>query len=274
MGVSAGSWLGQAVRVFDLEQPRYQGMPIHEAHQPGYLYVLHRRHRDTYRPAEAGPRSGASGLIVAMEHSGTHIDAACHQAEHLMLCGGVPAEEVATPRGFTRFGIEEVAPIVAPGIVLDVPRFRGVDEVPAQEAISAAELQACAAHQGLTVEPGMVVLVRTGNARHWGEPERYLAGPGMAGDASRWLAERAVLAVGADNMAWDVIGLRDPDAGCELPGHLELLARRGILIIENLTLEELAAAKAWQFTFVCAPLKFNGATGSPVRPLAIVPVVG
>ncbi len=106
------------------------------------------------------------------------------------------------------------------------------------------------------------------------QPERYLAGPGMAGDASRWLAERAVLAVGADNMAWDVIGLRDPDAGCELPGHLELLARRGILIIENLTLEELAAAKAWQFTFVCAPLKFNGATGSPVRPLAIVPVVG
>lgn len=271
MGVSTGSWLGQAVRVFDLEQPRFQGMPIHEAHQPGYLYALYRRHRDTYRPDVAGPRSGASGLIVAMEHSGTHIDAVCHQAEHLMLCGGVPAEEAATPRGFTRHGIEEVAPIVAPGVLLDVPRFRGVDEVPAREAISAAELQACAAHQGVSIEPGMVVLVRTGNARHWDAPERYLAGPGMAGDASRWLAEHAVRAVGADNMAWDVIGLRDPEAGCELPGHLELLARRGILIIENLALEELAAAGAWQFTFVCTPLKFNGATGSPVRPVAIVP---
>jgi kynurenine formamidase len=78
-----------------------------------------------------------------------------------------------------------------------------------------------------------------------------------------------VLAVGADNMAWDVIGLVDPEFG-PLPGHLLLLARSGIFIVENLWLEELAAATAYRFSFVCTPLKFVGATGSPVRPIALV----
>jgi kynurenine formamidase len=58
-----------------------------------------------------------------------------------------------------------------------------------------------------------------------------------------------------------------------LPGHLILLARCGIYIIENLNLEELAASGRHRFDFVCTPLKFVGATGSPVRPLAIVPEV-
>src|SRR5437588_10635277 len=76
-------------RVFDLEQPRFAGMPIHPAHKPGYFYALHRRHRDTYRPEQHGPRSGSSGVLTMMEHSGTHIDALCHQACNLQFHGGV-----------------------------------------------------------------------------------------------------------------------------------------------------------------------------------------
>jgi kynurenine formamidase len=54
-----------------------------------------------------------------------------------------------------------------------------------------------------------------------------------------------------------------------LPGHVLLLVRAGIPIIENLNLEELAAAGVHEFGFVCLPLKMRGATGSPVRPIAI-----
>ena len=75
--------------VFDLEQPRTENMPIHPNHKPGYSYVLHRRHTDDY--GQDGPRSGASGLIVCKEHSGTHIDALCHQAEHMIMLGVLAA---------------------------------------------------------------------------------------------------------------------------------------------------------------------------------------
>src|SRR5919202_4623242 len=77
-------------RVFDLEQPRTAGMPIHPAHeQAGYSYLLHRHHEDEYRPEEEGPRTGAAGIIICAEHTGTHIDALCHQADALTLYGGV-----------------------------------------------------------------------------------------------------------------------------------------------------------------------------------------
>jgi kynurenine formamidase len=260
----------RAPRVFDLEQPRTDTMPIHPSHRPGYSYVLHRRHQDTV--GQDGPRTSASGMIVCMEHTGTHIDALSHQADHMTLCGGILVNaDVQTSRGFTRRGVEEIAPIAAPGVLLDLTAHLGVEALSAGYAVGAAELEACCERQGTPISPGDVALVFTGNERAWGDPERYLAGPGMAGSASRWLADRGVLAVGADNMAWDVIGLRDEELGCTLPGHLLLLAQRGIYIIENLRLGELAAARAYRFLFVCTPLKFVGATGSPVRPIALVP---
>lgn len=258
----------QPSRVFDLEQPRTEDMPIHPSHKPGYSYVLHRRHSDA---ANDGPRTGASGLIICKEHSGTHIDALCHQAEDGILCGGIKADaSVMHSKGFSVHGVENIPPIVAPGVLLDMAAHFGVDSVPEGYAISAGELQACARRQSSVLAPGSVVLVHTGNEQHWRDEARYLAGPGMHGDASRWLAAQKPLAVGADNMGWDVLGLKDEALGCTLPGHIIFLVRNGTYIIENLRLGELAAARQYAFQFVCAPLKFVGATGSPVRPVALV----
>ena len=55
-----------------------------------------------------------------------------------------------------------------------------------------------------------------------------------------------------------------------LPVHRVLLVEHGIHIIENLDLERLAAERCYEFLFVCLPLPFTGATGSPVRPVAVV----
>src|SRR5207253_9842650 len=103
-------------RVYDLEQPRFYGMPIHPAHKPGYFYSLHRRHRDGYQPQRHGPRSGASGVLTMMEHSGTHIDALCHQAFGLKLYGDIPVEGSVTPTGFTKLCIETVRPLLGRGV--------------------------------------------------------------------------------------------------------------------------------------------------------------
>ena len=256
-------------RVFDLEQPRTATMPIHPSHkQGGYHYVLHRRHTDSF--GSDGPRSGASGLIVCGEHTGTHIDALCHQAENLTLCGGIKVDaSVMNNTGFSSHSVDQIAPLVAPGVLLDMAAHLGMAALPEGYAISADELKACAHKQNVSIAPGSIVLVHTGNEQHWHDEARYLAGAGLHGDASRWLATQRPLAVGADNMAWDVLGLKDDALGCTLPGHIIFLVRNGVYIIENLKLGELAAAGAYQFEFVCAPLKFVGATGSPVRPIAI-----
>jgi kynurenine formamidase len=85
-----------------------------------------------------------------------------------------------------------------------------------------------------------------------------------------WAAERGVVAVGADNMAWDVPDERDPDSASTLFAHAFLRQQIGIYIIENLNLEELARDRCWSFAFMAVPLKLIGATRSPVRPLALV----
>lgn len=268
----APDWLASflAARVYDLEQPRFAEMPVHPTHKPGYFYGLHRRHRDTYDPESEGPRSGASGTLMMKEHSGTHIDALSHQACDLMLHGDVPADDVETPFGFTQHGIETVPPLLRRGVLLDVAGLKEVPRLPPRYGITAADLTACAAAQGVTVQAGDVMLVRTGYAALWHDEAAYLDAAGVSKTGTLWAAERGVVAVGADNMAWDVPGERDPETGVSLFGHYYLLPQKGIYIIENLTLEELARDRRYTFGFIGVPLKLRGATGSPLRPLAVV----
>jgi kynurenine formamidase len=268
MTVSLAERLHRA-RVYDLEQPRFHGMPIHPAHRPGYFYALQRRHRDNYQPQRYGPRTSASGTLVMMEHSGTHIDALCHQASDLMLYGNVPVEATESPAGFKQLGVESIPPLLARGVLLDITGWKGKERLPLKYAISGEELTACAAAQGTAVMAGDVLLVRTGYGSLWNDEGVYLQAAGVAKSGSLWAAERGVVAVGADNMAWDVPDERDPETGATLFGHLYLLAQKGIYIIENLNLEELARDHCYDFAFVGIPLKFTGATGSPLRPLAL-----
>ena len=243
-------------RAYDLEQPRHAGAPVWPAHAPGVLLKLHRRHEAWLGEA----RTSASALLVMAEHSGTHIDAFCHQAENLEMHGGVAVDAgVQTPEGFTQLGAETIAPLLARGVLLDC--------ADAGHAVSAGDLERAA--EDLEIHPGDVILVRTGTGALWEDPEAFLAAGGIDASGSRWCAERAPLAVGADNMAWDVPGEVDPELG-SLPGHLLLLVRAGIYIIEALNLEALARDGVREFAFACLPMKLRGGTGSPVRPIALV----
>ena len=257
----------QRARVFDLEQPRFAGMPIHASHKPGYFYALHRRHRDTYRPEVNGPRSGASGVLTMMEHSGTHIDALCHQACDLTLYGGHAAEACESPTGFSEHGIETVPPLLTRGVMIDVAGAKGVERLPELYSITASDLEAACQAE---VRAGDTLLVRTGFGSIWQAEAAYLRAAGMHKSATLWAAERGVVCVGADNMTWDHPVERDPETGATLFAHVYLLPKKGVYIIENVNLEELAREKVYEFAFVCTPLKFNGATGSPIRPLALV----
>jgi kynurenine formamidase len=267
------SWINSLVsaRVYDLEQPRFAGMPIHPSHQPGYFYALHRRHRDTWHPETHGPRSSASGTLTMMEHSGTHLDALCHQANELRMFGGASVDAEETPAGFKHLGVETVAPLLCRGVLLDVCGHKGERVLPAKYGITADDLASCAAAQRIEVRAGDVLLVRTGYGALWsGDEQVYLDAAGVSKSGTLWAADKGVVAVAADNMAWDVPDERDPETGATLFAHVYLLPQRGIYIIENVNLEELAHDHRWEFAFIGVPLKLRGATGSPLRPLALV----
>jgi kynurenine formamidase len=254
-------------RIYDLEQLRYFGAPVFPSHAPGFVYTLHRHHE----PGTGEARTSASGFMYTTEHSGTHIDALCHQAEDLHLYGGREVDaHVQTSAGFNELGVETIPPLLTRGVLLDAARYRAVDRVEVGQPITHDDLEAMVQSQGVSVGEGDVVLVRTGNGPLWQDPAVYLQAGGMSAGASLWLANRKVRAVGADNMAWDEPGVVDPELKVTLPGHVILLVRNGIYILENLFLEELARDKCYEFTFICLPLKMRGATGSPVRPIAIV----
>ena len=192
------------------------------------------------------------------EHSGTHIDALCHQAYDGVMHGGVEATpQVQTPTGFTELGIDTVAPIVRRGVLLDVAPCSAVGPGRAGRLRRRTSARATWCSSG------------SARARCSATRPRIVAAGGVTADGSRWLAARKPFAVGADNLAWDAVDGHDPELG-SIPGHTILIVQAGIHIIESLYLEELAADGVREFGFICLPLKFRGGTGSPVRPIALV----
>ena len=251
-------------RVVDLEQPRFTGMPMFPANNPNYTFMLHRRHEEGLES-----RTSAAGMIMTADHAGTHVDALCHQAENMQMFGGVPVTAANQgPSGVSALSAESLPPIIRRGVLIDLVAARG-ERLPPQYLVERDELADVADRQAVTVRPGDVLLIRTGWGAAWKDQD-YITGGGMARSAGEWAAEHAVYAVGADNMSWDLPGYVDPVLGHTLPNHTLLLVRAGILIFENLILDDLAATGAREFVFVSLPLKLVGATGSPTRPVAII----
>jgi kynurenine formamidase len=256
--------LGAATLV-DLEQPRFAGQPGLAQHGAGLTFALHRRHE----PGLAR-RTSSSGLLVCSDHAGTHIDALSHQAVDCEMHGQVAVTpEIQTPAGFTRHGAEQIPPMLRRGVLLDVAS--AVGPLAPRATVGVRELEAAAEAFDGDIPAGSVVLVRTGFGAFWDDdPERYLEAPGLDLDASRWIAARKPFAVGIDNARWDELDVLDETVGYRSPGHALFLVEDGVYIIENLALEALSAAGATEFLFVCLPLKLQGATGSPVRPVAVL----
>ena len=260
----------KSCRVYDLEQLRFPNMPAFDPVKPGLLYFLYRHHESYFNLDRDGPRTSASGLIIMSDQTGTHIDAICHQASNLTLNGGIKVTpEVETPWGFTVRGAEELPIIMARGVLVDLPTQLG--ELKEDTLISLSDFKKALENQGIKLMKGDVILVRTGFGRYWNDEDKYRRAPGMSKEVSSWIAEIGPTAVGADNLAWDLPTFRDQETHSLLPGHLILIAERGIPIIENLRLEEISQDRVGEFIFVGLPLKFKGATGSPLRPVAVVP---
>ena len=255
-------------KVYDLAQPLTNGMPQSPNH-PTYQMALVRRHGDVTRP-DGG--SAANEIIVTGCHVGTHIDALCHVSQDGMLYDAVPAAEVTSNLGFSRHSVDQIPPFVGRGVFLDIAKVRGVSVLAPGEAVTADDLDAALHDAGTTIRPGDAVLVGTGWSSLWADRAAYEGqsggAPGPDESAGTWLAERKIAMAGAETIAFEQI---QPGRGHRtLPVHRILLVEHGINIIESMRLHELSASSVTEFMFVLSPLKLVGATGSPVRPLAVV----
>lgn len=252
-----------------------------QPHGPGAMSSPHRLRPARFMDRDAGDYASgarapdgfkfAEDTIQLSSHSGTHLDALSHAWEGERLYNGHPASSVRSTRGAERCGAETLTPIVTRGLLLDVPALVGRDLEPG-EAVNADHVSACLNRSGAEIGPGDAVLIRTG---WWERGQDRLAyhhdEPGIDVSAARLLADHDVCIVGADNYAVE----QQPSApGTTFPVHLLLLHKFGVPLLENLALGALAVQLTElgriEFTFVAAPLPFEGSTAGPVHPLAIV----
>jgi kynurenine formamidase len=224
---------------------------------------------------ESGKLQFAKDYVGAdYHHDGhTHIDALCHVIYEGSLYNGTPAGAV-TAGGAEADSIEVLANgLVARGVLLDIPRLRGVPWLEPGQHVFRDELEAAELEQGITVGEGDVLLVRTGHTRRLSELGPWpteTAKSGLHPTAMPFLSERSVSALGSDGNSDTAPSSTE---GVDFPIHVLALNAMGVHLFDYLQLEDLLAAceraGRWEFLFIAAPLRITGGTGSPLNPLAV-----
>ena len=227
--------------------------------------------------ADAGPGLSFSMDRIAMNIHGnadTHIDALCHVIFDGQLYHGVPAETV-TETGAAELSIAVAADgIVGRGVLLDVPRSRGVPWLEPGDHVTEADLLAAERDQSLRVGRGDIVLVRVGHRRRRAERGPWDASTARAGLHPALLAlaaERQIAALGSDGNNDTAPSVVD---GVDFPVHVLAVNALGLHLMDYLEFNELAPLcereGRWAFLCVIAPLRLPTGTGSPVNPIAIL----
>jgi kynurenine formamidase len=270
----------QRARVFDLSFTWNERAPVLGLNPP-YAFALNRTHKMTHEIFGQVPGSRVSWASDIMYFSGQHgsptLDAIGHIGRDLKLHGGIDAvAATSTPGGIgARLGIETfpVDLMLNRAVILDVARQLAggrPDPLPPGFEITGAHLEQTAKAQGVEVRPGDSLLIRTGWGQYFARDNaKFLCeqSPGPGQDAARWIIERKVRLAGNDTATFEK---RPAAYGKELFSvHMMLLADSGIYIMENTNLEPLGDARVGVALLVVTPLKIEGATGSPLRVLAI-----
>lgn len=213
--------------------------------------------------------------VALPTHCGTHWDALAHFYYDGKLYNGYPSSTVGS-LGARRGSIDHFhVGIAGRGVLLDIAGLKGVDVLPDRYAITPDDLAAAARRQGVEVQPGDILLVRTGalgEAHRRGDRE-YIRGPAPGLDAAclDWIAPRSVAALAADNIAVELYPTNRERT--VLPLHEVAIRDMGMPLGELFALDELAAHcradRRWSFFFVAPPLRITRGVGSPVNPLVL-----
>jgi len=223
------------MRIIDLTLELEDGTATHPAHARCVVLEF-ANHAFTAARFQPPCRGFASRVLMFSDHIGTHVDAPFHYFPEKETIEAVPPEQ-----------------LMGPAVYLDLSAKRPADP------ITPAMLEEAERQAGVRAKPGDILLVRAWAGHH--TDDGFFQCAGLTRAAADWVVARGVKALGCD--------LATPDDPRDMtrPVHLALLGR-GILIIEELAnLEQLPAPG---FQFVGLPLKIKGATGSPIRAVAVI----
>ncbi len=222
------------------------------------------------------------GLSFAKDYVGadyhnpshSHIDAFCHVSLDGVLYNGKPSASV-TSEGAAADAIEVLKDgLVGRGVLLDVPRLRGLPWLEPGEHVHTEDLEGAEVDQGVEVGEGDILLIRTGHAKRGlelGPWDSDSARAGLHPTVARFLAQRRVAALGSDGNNDTAPSTTE---GIDFPIHALALNAMGVHLLDYLQFEELAVAcereRRWEFMFAASPLRLPGGTGSPLNPIAIL----
>jgi kynurenine formamidase len=227
-------------------------------------------------PSDVAGLSFAADQLAMNVHGDvdSHIDALCHVSYGGALYNGVLPDAV-TSQGASELSIDDARDgIAGRGVLLDIPRLRGIQWLEPGDHVTAAELAAAAAAQQVDVGAGDLLFVRVGHRRR-----RDVLGPwnaaqsraGLHPEAMEYLAEHQVAVLGSDGNSDTAPSAVD---GVAFPVHVLAINAMGLHLLDYLQFDDLVpvceAAGRWSFLCVIAPLRLPGATGSPVNPIAIL----
>lgn len=266
-------------KLYDLDCGRWNKMPVADAHPPFQVLsyrtpqgIQNQKDQQQWLGQNTVNMAWNSEMIMGTVHSGTHIDAlnhiTCGHDNHWY--GGVPSATHTGDFGTLLSDASKIPPIVTKGVLLDVAKALGFDVLPKGYKITPDDIHKALRLQNVNISHGDAVLIRTGYMSVW--PDRELMaqhyGSGIDLETARLLADAGAVVIGGDNESLEVIPSPDPEN--PHPVHIELLVNRGVYIMEMVFQEQLARDQAYEFLFVCLPLNISGATGSMVRPIAMV----
>ncbi len=263
--------------IYDMGTERYRGMPVHPIHPPfeviGYrtpMGLINEKDQEWMDVNNSENMRSMSEVIFGTMHTGTHIDSFAH-----ITCGfdnhwynNFKADTDLGDRGPLKADGSKFLPIFSRGVLLDVPKYLGMDILPKHHAVDSKLLQETAKSQGVEVRKGDTVLIRTGYMSKWPKPEcKDYFGSGINLDAAKWLSEIGVVNVGGDNESLEQIPAVDPNN--PHPVHTLFLVKEGIHIMEFVDVELLARDSVYEFLFIASPLTVRNATGSMINPIAV-----
>jgi hypothetical protein len=149
------------------------------------------------------------------------------------------------------YGVDDLPPIVARGVLIDVAGFKGVPKLADDYRITRQDLEAALAAHRVSLKSGDIVLIRGGK---------------ITLDATEWLAEtNGAMLIGGDQLSLELYKVGRPDM--TVPVHNYLINQRAIAIVQVDNLDELARDKVYEFAFIAASLRPRGAAGVQFRPL-------